>query len=852
MEFENYDLKLHGVRLPIVELTKKDLDFVGAKEGISKPDYLRLLSLKGLEIRIESGMVDAARKEEYITRLDRELGVINSGGFADYMLLVYDIIRFARENNIPKGAARGSAAGCLVLFLAQVTEVDPIIQELYFERFLSQARIKISIIDGITYVDGSLVPDVDLDISHQDRDKVIQYLFEKYPGKSCKLSTLSTLTSKILIKECGKIVEEYSEQQMNEVSAMIPSVFGKVRELEEAQEESKDFKIFCNDNPRIFKIARKLRGLIRNKGSHASGYLISFYPLERYLPMDLGSNGEIVSCYDMNDAQKVSIKVDLLGLHDVTLIDNVCKSAGIKVEDIDYNDPKLYEKLQMLEVPYGLFQIGGDCNLRVINKVKPRNLYDLAVVVALARPGALAYVDQFAEYVRTGEAQSVHPFFDDILEKTGGIPVFQEQAMKMVNKIGLTLDDAETIRRVIGKKKIDQMPVWEAKVRQAVKDNGIDPKAADVLWKVLDDSKSYSFNLSHSISYALLAAYSVYLKFEYPAKFFIESLKLTRAKSDPIAEIADIQKELVYFGVKLQPPDIVKSDLDFKEEGEDIRYGLSAIKGVSEKTFEKLKEFIDADKTNKFQIFQAAKRAKLNIGIFSALIQAGALSSMGDDRPKLVYEAQLFNLLTDKEKNWVIENGANYNYNLFSILKGWEGCISNGKPVFKESRIATLKKKADKYREIHTQNSKFPEFAAYVYERNLTGYCYSQKLKKIFDSYAKDSITTMLDIKSLMADDKAECVGFVTLCEKKTSKNKKKYCKIELEDETGKTELLLFDPSFSKFEEQGLIPKEGAVLLAGVRKWNDALIVDSIKLFHDKIYMKLADLKDRSKDDSEV
>lgn len=849
MDFENYDLNLHGVRLPIVDLTQKDLDFVGAKEGISKPDFLRLLSLKGLDIRIKDGLVDGSRKEEYIERLDRELGVINSGGFADYMLLVWDIIRFARENNIPKGAARGSAAGCLVLFLAQVTEVDPIIQGLYFERFLSQARIKIKVVDGITYVDGSLVPDVDLDISHQDRDKVIQYLFEKYPGKSCKLSTLSTLTSKILIKECGKIVEDYTEQQMNEVSSMIPSVFGKVRELEEARDESKDFNLFCIQNPRIFKIARKLRGLIRNKGSHASGYLISFYPLEKYLPMDLGSNGEIVSCYDMNDAQKVSIKVDLLGLHDVTLIDNVCKSAGIKVEDIDYNSSEIYDKLQLLEAPYGLFQIGGDCNLRVINKVKPRDLYDLAVVVALARPGALAYVDQFAEYVRTGEASSVHPFFDDILGRTGGIPVFQEQAMKMVNKIGMTLEEAETIRRVIGKKKIDEMPVWEGRVRESVKKNGIDEKAADVLWKVLDDSKSYSFNLSHSISYALLAAYSVYLKFKYPAKFFIESLKLTRAKSDPIAEISDIQKELVYFGVNLLPPDIVKSDLDFKEEGDDIRYGLSAIKGVSEKTFEKLKEFIDAEKTNKFQVFQAAKRAKLNIGIFSALIQAGALSSMGEDRPKLVYEAQLFNLLTDKEKTWVIENGEQFNFSLFKILAEWQTCISNGKPVFKETRIATLKEKAKKYREIHAQNSKFPEFAAYVYERNLTGYCYSQKLKKIFDKYAKDSITPMLELKSLLDGDTGECVGFVTLVEKKTSKNKKKYCKIGLEDETGKTELLIFDPNFTKFEDQGLIPKEGAVVLAEVRKWNDALVVNSVKLFNDKIYMKLADLKEREKKD---
>jgi DNA polymerase-3 subunit alpha len=838
MKFEKYDLGIHGLKLPVVDAPTPD-----------HYGYLRDLCYKGLAQRLESGIIAKSKEQDYKDRIEKELKVINTGGFVDYIILIFDIIRFCKENNIPKGQARGSCAGCLILYLIGVTDVDSIKHDLYFERFLSEARIKKIEVGGEIFLDGSLVPDVDLDICRDNRARVVEYLLNKYKGKSCKLSTFATLTGKILIKECGKIVGEYSEQQMNEISALIPTLFGKVKTLDEAQEESEDFKAFCQNNPEVYRTAKKLSGLIKNKGSHASGYLISYYPTEKYIPLELGTDDEIVSAYDMNDASKVAIKVDLLGLDGVTLMSNICKRIGVDLYDLNYNDPSIYKACEDLITPYGLFQISGDCNFRVLNKVKPRNLYELSVVIALGRPGALAYVDQFAEYVKSGDFQSVHEFFDDVLKKTGGIPVFQEQTMKMTNKIGFTLDEAETLRRIIGKKKVDQMPVWEQKVRDKVTENKLDPKTADVLWKVLDDSKSYSFNASHSISYAILAACSIYLKLKHPIEFFIESLKISRAKQDPLSEISQIQKELLYFGIKLLPPDLVLSDLDFKEENGNIRYGLSAIKGVSEKTFEKLKTFLDTEKPNKFQAFQAAKSAGLNIGILSALIQAGALSSQGEDRTKLVYEAQLFNLLTDKEKTWTLANGERFNYDLFSILalvkKDVNSCLDiKNKPVFKATRLETLNKKAEKYREIFKKNSQYKEFAAYMYERKLTGYSYSHKLVDVFKGKTPHELSNVYELKGLFEGDKVNVVGFVKEVMKSTSKKGKKYCKIVLEDETAAQDLLLFDPNFSDAEKENLIPKEEEVVIIRVKAWKDTMVVDKIlALNNDKVYLKLADLK---------
>lgn len=350
---------------------------------------------------------------------------------------------------------------------------------------------------------------------------------------------------------------------------------------------------------------------------------------------------------------------------------------------------------------------------------------------------------------------------------------------------------------------------------------------------------------SHSVSYASLAALSVYLKFKYPLDFFLESLKMAREKQDVSAEINLIQSELQYFNVKLLPPDLVKSQLDFSKENGNLRFGLSAIKGISDKTVEALKGFLNSEKSNKFEVFQAAKKSGLSVGILSALIQSGCLQSLDANRPAAVFSAQLFNLLTDREKIWCLKYGHLYNYSIFDILnKSDEILDDKGKKLFKGSRIETIKKKADPYREIFKINNKYPTYAAYEYERRLLGFSYSAKLKDIFQEYSSFTLKQLINCDSLMEGENINVVGHVTEIEERISKNKKKYAKLSISDETGTRQIMLFDPKYSEFKSDDLIPKEDDVVILNLRKWNDALVINKLKLNQDKVYLKLAEMKE--------
>jgi DNA polymerase-3 subunit alpha len=265
--------------------------------------------------------------------------------------------------------------------------------------------------------------------------------------------------------------------------------------------------------------------------------------------------------------------------------------------------------------------------------------------------------------------------------------------MQMAHKIGFTLDEAEILRRIVGKKKVDEVKKWKQKIIDKIAENNLAPEIGDILWKILEDSANYSFNASHSFSYAALAASTVYLKFKYPREFFLALLRMTRNEPDPIGEISKIQKEMSYFGVKLLPPHIVKSKMDFSTEGNDIRFGLLSIKGISDKSMEKLGKF-KTEKSGKFHVFEAANEAGLNVGVLCALIQAGALDGFKQSRTKVVYEAQFWNLLTEKEKIKCLELADQFDHDLVNVIKElMTRKDEKGKTIIKESRIETLKKK---------------------------------------------------------------------------------------------------------------------------------------------------------------
>lgn len=843
-----------GVRLPEIQADRRIYYQLDLDPKSSNYDLLRALCLRGVQQR---GIDKLDNKKEYYDRVKMELSVLKDLGFVDYILLNWDILNFCHYNEIPTGPGRGSAAGSLVLYLLKVTNVDPIKYDLFFERFVSKSRAKKTIVDGVTYLDGSLLADVDNDISYDRRQEVIQYIEEKHKGRTCKILTLNTLSSKLCVKECGKIVGELSEDEVNVISNHIPKQFGKVFKLDKAYKESDKFREFADKNSKIFKIAKKLEGLNKNTGVHPSGIAISFYNIEEVMPMQKTNDGNLISGYDMNDVASLMVKFDILGLRTLSVVSDTCKELGINMEDINVELPEIYENFKNIEAPKGLFQIEADTNFKVCKKVSPKNLEELSAVVAIARPGALDYLDVYADYTSSGEFQSVNEFFDDILSYTGGIPLYQEQLMKMAVKVGFTLDESEQLRRIVGKKKVDQMPAWKAKIEQKIAQNNLDKQVGEVLWKVAEDSANYSFNKSHSISYAILAAITTYLKFKYPKEFFLSLLKMTKHEPDSHAEIALISQEFCLFNMKLLPPDLSKSDINFAIEGRDIRYGVNSVKGVSEKTLENLIDFRKAQETgqNKYDIFIAAKESGINIGVLSGLIQGGMMDSFCDNsndspnRCRLVLEAQSFNILTEREKRNVIQIGNEFNYDVLSTIHSAireSRVADDGKPIMKPSRFETFKKAYKNYKDIYEKNKNHLDFANWFFERKYLGYSHSTEIKKVFKDCG--NLYNSLEIKSIADNDRVKLVGVVTDCISRTSRNGNKYMRIEIQDDFGKVNFMLANNRRSNtldnyLNNGGRKPKEGEIVFVYGSKGEDIIFGEKLNILDEKIYTKLSEIK---------
>jgi DNA polymerase-3 subunit alpha len=843
-----------GVRLPEIEVDDKHYKELGIPKGTSNFDLLRKLCLKGVKDR---GIDLLDNKQKYYDRVKMELSVLEELGFVEYILLNWDVINYCHENGIPTGPGRGSAAGSLVLYLLRVTNVDSIKYDLFFERFVSKSRAKQTIVDGITYLDGSLLADVDNDISYDRRQEVIKYIETKHKGRTCKILTLNTLSSKLCVKECGKIVGELSEDDVNSISSIIPKQFGKVAKLDVAYEESEKFKEFADKNAKVYRIAKKLEGLNKNTGVHPSGIAISFYNVEEIMPMQRTGDGDLISAYDMNDVAALMVKFDILGLRTLSVVHETCKQLGIKIEDIDVELPEIYENFKNIEAPKGLFQIEANTNFKVCKKVSPRNLEELSAVVAIARPGALDYLDVYSEYVSTGEFQSVNEHFDEILSYTGGIPLYQEQLMKMAVKVGFTLDESEQLRRIVGKKKVEQMSKWKDKIAAKIRENNLDQQVGEVLWKVAEDSANYSFNKSHSISYAILAAITTYLKFKHPQEFFLSLLRMTKHEPDSHAEISLINQELCLFNMKLLPPDLSKSDIMFEIEGRDIRFGVNSIKGVSEKTLESLVEFRKSQDTsqNKYDVFLTAKQSGLNIGILSGLVQGGMMDSFCDakaaipNRCRLVLEAQAFNILTDREKRNFIELGKKFDYD---VLKSIHSVVKDslvaddGKPLMKDSRFKTFKKKYDGYKNIYEKNKDHLKFANWFFERKYLGYSHSTQIKDVFEN--SGDLCDTIQLKSVNNNDRVKLVGVVTDCISRTSAAGNKYMRVEIQDDFGTIDFMLMNNRRSAtldnyLNNGGKKPKEEQIVFIYGSKGEDIIFGDSITILDEKIYTKLSEIK---------
>lgn len=853
VQFENINIPIHGVRLPTFKVEDSYKKQFGIDGEIDNYTFLRKLcqiGFKGLKLDKNS-----PEYNKYAERVKYELEIVNELGFVDYFLLVWDVINFCKLNNIPVNYGRGSCAGSIILYLIGVTQVDPIKHDLYFERFISKTRAKKQIINGNVYLDGLLMVDADLDICFYNRHKVIEYLSNKFSDRLCKILTFNTLSSKLLVKECGKIIDEINDSEMTNVTELIPKVYGKPKNLDEVYVEVEEFRNWCDEHKNVYEISLKLSDLIKNKGCHPSALLISFDPLSDSCPTELDSNKSIISSYDMNQTSLFNVKLDVLGLRGVSVVDDVCKNIGIEVKNIDVNNNFIYQQLQNLKCPHGLFQIEADTNLEVARKIKPRNLEELSAVLALARPGALQFVDRFANYTNFGQKESIHKFFDDILSDTGGVMMYQEQIIRIAHKLGFSKEEGETLRRIIGKKKKEEMEVWQKKIKDKILENNLDSSIGDIFWKICEDSANYLFCKSHSVCYSYLAAASIYLKFTYPLQFFLSLLKMTRNEPDPIEEISKIHKEMPEFGIQLLGPHLTKSKLDFSVEGKDIRFGLLSIKGISDKSIEKLNLFCNEYST-KFEVFEAANQVKLSTGILCALIHAGALDGFKQSRVKVAYEAQLWNVLTEREKKLIAARAKEFDYDLVKILKSIEDKNNElertktfAPPLIKTSRFETIRKHALPFRAIFEKNKNDIDFANWYYENLLLGYTYGKTLKDIFLVYYKD----LKNIKEILQSPENEQVKFVSRipenAHKRTSKAGNKYVSFDCKDESGTINVKIFTKKMETalLENDNKLPQEdNIIIVTGVKKGNEhdpCIFAESFSVQDKRIFTKYADLK---------
>jgi len=510
----------------------------------------------------------------YRERLEKELAVIRRVGFAGYFLIVWDFIRFAREQHIPVGPGRGSAAGSLVAYSLHITNVDPIEHDLIFERFLNEERIN--------------PPDIDIDFCENRRGEVIDYVTRRYGRENvAQIITFGTMKAKAVVRDVGRALD-MSYGDVDKVAKMIPADLKMT--LDKALVESPLLKDAYQKDPRIkelIDISRRLEGTTRHASIHAAGVVIAPRPLTELVPLFKSNTGDVTTQYDMKGVERIGLlKMDFLGLRTLTLIDNCVKMIAaqkeivIEPDQVPLDDAKTYELFSAGRTS-GLFQFESDGMRDILRRFKPDRLEHLTALNALYRPGPMQMIDDFIKR-RHGQTRVTYetPALEPILSGSYGVMVYQEQVMRIASSLaGFTLGEADILRKAMGKKKADVMAAQMDKFVKGCVARGIAEKKARRIWDQMEQFAGYGFNKSHSAAYAFLAYQTGYLKANFPLFFMAALLTSERANTDKMVSYIGECREM---SIRVLAPDVNESDIFFTVVGDGIRFGLSAIKNVGE------------------------------------------------------------------------------------------------------------------------------------------------------------------------------------------------------------------------------------------------------------------------------
>ncbi|MFO8151684.1 DNA polymerase III subunit alpha [Thioalkalivibrio sp.] len=602
-------------------------------DGRSVEEHLRVSAREGLDARLERHRF--AEDSEYTARLDRELEVICQMGFPGYFLIVADFIRWARDNQIPVGPGRGSGAGSLVAYALGITDLDPLRYDLLFERFLNPERVS--------------MPDFDIDFCMDRRDRVIEYVAERYGrDRVSQIITHGTMAAKAVVRDCGRVLG-HGYGFVDRIAKLIPFELGMT--LTRALEESEELKALHEEDEEvrgILELALKLEGLTRNAGKHAGGVVIAPSALTDFSPLYCEpGGGSLVTHFDKDDVEAVGlVKFDFLGLRTLTIIDWALEAIrelpGGGVVDLDripLDDPAAFRLLQAHQTT-AVFQLESGGMKDLIRRLQPDSFEDVIALVALYRPGPLqsGMVDDFIDR-KHGRArvEYPHPDLEPILKPTYGVILYQEQVMQIAQVLAnYTLGGADLLRRAMGKKKPEEMAKQREIFVQGALGRGVPEKTATYIFDLMEKFAGYGFNKSHSAAYALLAYQTAWLKAHYPAPFMAAVLSADMDNTDKVVGLIDECRSL---GLKVVPPDVNRSAYRFAAmDAQTIVYGLGAIKGVGESAIDTLLRARDDGPGfhSLVDLCQRVDLGKLNKRVLETLIRAGALDRIGPNRATLL------------------------------------------------------------------------------------------------------------------------------------------------------------------------------------------------------------------------
>lgn len=796
----NIDIPLNNPTPPTFKFTKEYAKLEGLNID-NDVDYFEYKCKEGLKERLK--YIPKEKHKEYEKRLEYEIEIIKKMKFPGYMLIVWDFVREAKKRKIPVGPGRGSAAGSLVAYALQITNIDPLKYGLLFERFLNPQRVS--------------MPDIDMDFCQERRGEIIEYVKEKY-GKVnvAQVITFGSLLAKGVLRDVARIFGiDYS--QADKFVKLIPDKLGIT--LKEAKELEPKIKEIINEEPlykRLYSFGEHLEGIKRNTGMHAAGVVISDEELWKKSPLyKQDENDEaIVTQYSLNYLEPVDlIKFDFLGLKTLTVIDKTIKNIKenknkeINIDLLTLDDENVFKLIQSGKT-LGLFQIESDGMQDLAKRLKPTNFEDIIAMLALYRPGPMdsGMLDDYIE--RKHKRKEISYFFDEfeevlkpILEPTYGVIVYQEQVMQIVQAIaGFSLGEADIIRRAMGKKKIDLMKKYAEDFATRASKRGFSYENAKKLFELIEKFAGYGFNKSHSAAYAMITYQTAYLKTYYPTEFLSALLTYEADNTDKIAKYIEEAKSL---GIEILPPNVNKSNAQFTPIDNKILFGLSAIKGVGSKAIESIiknRPFKDLE-----DFILKVDTQKVNKKVLEQLIKSGAMDDFGLSRKAMLSKVE--EILDFKKRVEEKKNAIKHENSLFA---------SEEVEIDEHLQVPNVA-------EFDTKTLleyEFETLGFYVSAHPLDPY--KDKIKNIKHNLSSE-VEEIINQEALF-------IGKIEQLKVKLSKKGNKFAIATLMDFHGKIDIMIFEKDLEKLNELNL--DEPIAIKARIEKVGDFLRITAKKILN--------------------